>query len=251
MNILFAFQISMCDKSRNTWLCVHWQWNTLEWCQLNALQASPVVHLVTPLSCVSLSMNTQPSVPAIRAHASRVYSFNFNDIHVSNICFNDACLHTLSTIISTWSKLSEIYFRICLLSRPEVVTEPALHCRFNDNFRWRHWHRSWHCDSSRFSTHYAMSLCMRFSGIFSPVNTEKTPRGFIIWSVPWLSHVVLFSMSQYFQPIRAIFDRDIMRVYGNYLEQNDMSFISHVMLPAKFYIVISARCIGDLCEIVS
>ena len=39
--------------------------NTLEWCQLNALQASPVVHLVTPLSCVSLSMNTQPSVPAI------------------------------------------------------------------------------------------------------------------------------------------------------------------------------------------
>ena len=55
----------MCDKSRNTWLCVHWQWNTLEWCQLNALQASPVVHLVTPLSCVSLSMNTQPSVPTI------------------------------------------------------------------------------------------------------------------------------------------------------------------------------------------
>ena len=55
----------MCDKSRNTWLCVHWQWNTLEWCQLNALQASPVMHLVTPLSCVSLSMNTQPSVPAI------------------------------------------------------------------------------------------------------------------------------------------------------------------------------------------
>ena len=53
----------MCDKSRNTWLCVHWQWNTLEWCQLNGLQASPVVHLVTPPSCVSLSMNTQPSIP--------------------------------------------------------------------------------------------------------------------------------------------------------------------------------------------
>ena len=65
MNILFAFQISMCDKSRNTWLRVHWQWNTLEWCPLNALQASPVVHLVTPLSCVSLSMKTLPSVPAI------------------------------------------------------------------------------------------------------------------------------------------------------------------------------------------
>ena len=62
----------MCDKSRNTWLCVHWQWNTLEWCQLNALQASPVVHLVTPLSCVWLSMNTQPSVPAIMKHTSGV-----------------------------------------------------------------------------------------------------------------------------------------------------------------------------------
>ena len=98
---------------------------------------------------------------------------------------------------------------------------------------------------------------MCFSGIFSPVNTEKTPRGspvfcgFIIWSVLWLSHFVLFSMSRYFQPIRAIFDRDIMRVNGNYLERNDMSFISHVMLPAKFCIVISARCTGDLCEILS
>ena len=51
-------------------MCVHWQWNTLEWCQLNALQASPVVHLVTPLSCVSLSMNTQPSVPAFITHAN-------------------------------------------------------------------------------------------------------------------------------------------------------------------------------------
>ena len=70
MNILFAFYISMCDKSRNTWLCVHWQWNTLEWCQLNALQASPVVHLVTPLLCVSLSMNTQPSVPAIETFSA-------------------------------------------------------------------------------------------------------------------------------------------------------------------------------------
>ena len=55
----------MCDQSWNTWLCVHWQWNTLEWCQLNAPQASPDVDLVTPLSCVSLSMNTQPSVPTI------------------------------------------------------------------------------------------------------------------------------------------------------------------------------------------
>ena len=161
-----------------------------------------------------------------------MYSFNFNDIHVSNICFNDACLHTLSTVISTWSKLCEIYFRICLLSRPEVVTEPALHRRSNDNFRWRHWHRSWHCDSSRFSTHYAMSLCNVLSrDLLSSECWKDAPWlarkgevrgvfcGFIIWSVLWLSHFVLFSMSRYFQPIRAIFDRDIMRAYGNYISE--------------------------------
>ena len=109
----------------------------------------------------------------------KVYSFNLSDIHVSNICFNDACLHTLSTVISTWSKLCEIYFRICLLSRPEVVTEPALHStiRSNDNFRWRHWYRSWHCDSSRFPFIMQCRYAMCFRGIFSPVNTEKTPRG--------------------------------------------------------------------------
>ena len=43
---------SNCYYSGNTWLCVHWQWNTLEWCQLNALQA-----------------NTQPNVPAFITHA--------------------------------------------------------------------------------------------------------------------------------------------------------------------------------------
>ena len=43
--------------------------------------------------------------------------------------------------------------------------------------------------------------------------------GFIIWSVLCLSHFVLFSMSRYFQHIRAIFDRDIMRAYGNYISE--------------------------------
>ena len=168
-----------------------------------------------------------------------MYSFNFNDIHVSNICFNDACLHTLSTVISTWSKLCEIYFIIYLLSRPEVVTEPALHRRSNDNFRWRHWHRSWHCDSSRFSTHYAMSLCNMLSRDLLHSEYRKDAPwlarkgevrgvccGFIIWSVLWLSDFVLFSMSRYFQPIRAIFDRDIMRAYGNYISE----MICHILV---------------------
>ena len=58
----------MCNKSRNTWLCVHWQWNTLEWRHLNAL-----VNLVIPFSYVSLSMNTQPSVPV----CIRIFSWLF------------------------------------------------------------------------------------------------------------------------------------------------------------------------------
>ena len=85
----------MCDKSRNTWLCVHWQWNTLEWCQLNALQASPVVHLVTPLSCVSLSMNTQPSVPAIDTDVNASSTWHIRDIRM------EFYMHVLHTVYPT------------------------------------------------------------------------------------------------------------------------------------------------------
>ena len=136
------------------------------------------------------------------------------------------------TMISTWCNLCEIYSRICLLSRPEVVTEPALHRRSNDNYRWRHWHRSWHCDSSCFSAHYAMSLCNVLSRNLLSSEYRKDATwfarkgelrgvfcGFIIWSVIWLSHFVLFSISRYIQPIRAIFDRDIMRAYGIYISE--------------------------------
>ena len=50
--------------------------------------------------------------------------------------------------------------------------------------------------------------------------------GFVIWSVLWLSHFVLFSMSRYIQPIRAIFDRDIMRAYGIYISE----MICHILV---------------------
>ena len=160
-----------------------------------------------------------------RAYSIYISEKIFSYIFVMVWCF-------IFTIISTWCNLCEIYSRICLLSRPEVVTEPALHRRSNDNFRWRHWHRSWHCDSSRFSTHYAMSLCNVLSrDLLSSEYRKDAPWlarkgevrgvfcGFIIWSVLWLSHFVLFSMSRYIQPIRAIFDRDIMRAYGNYISE--------------------------------
>ena len=143
------------------------------------------------------------------------------------------------TIISTWCNLCEIYSRICLLLRPEVVTEPALHRRFNDNFRWHHWHRSWRCDSSRFSTHHAMSLCNVLSRDLLSSEYRKDALwlarkgevrglfcGFIIWSVLWHSHFVLLSMSRYIQPIRAIFDRDIMWAYGNYI----CEMICHILV---------------------
>ena len=165
--------------------------------------------------------------------------FNFNDIHVSNICFNDACLYTLSTVISSWNKLCEIYFRICRLSRPEVVTEPALHRRSNDNFGDVTGTGVGIVTALAFPLIMQCRYAMCFRGIFSPVNTEKTPRGspvraryggvfcgFIIWSVLWLSHFVLFSMSWYFQPIRAIFDRDIMRAYDNYISE----MICHILV---------------------
>ena len=89
----FCILISMYDKSRNTWLCVHWQWNTLEWCQLNALQASHVVHLVTPLSCVSLPMNTQPCVPAIESAL-----FIHDKILVDNKILHDSIMNRSCSI---------------------------------------------------------------------------------------------------------------------------------------------------------
>ena len=109
----------------------------------------------------------------------------------------------------------------------------------------------WHCLASyfldvlelarppRFSTHYAMSLCNVLSrDLLSSEYRKHAPWlarkgevrgvfcGFIIWSVLWLSHFVLFSMSWYFQPIRAIFDRDIMRAYGN----NISEMICHILV---------------------
>ena len=43
--------------SGNTWLCVHWQWNTLEWCQLNALQAKKKYIRLCDEICVWFHLN--------------------------------------------------------------------------------------------------------------------------------------------------------------------------------------------------
>ena len=123
----------MCDKSRNTWLCVHWQWNTLEWCQLNALQASPVVHLVTPLSCVSLSLNTQPSVPIENktvAHCAplrleQVRQLRWNDLYPFAI--NTWCSSDVIWRRKVWPTSSQ-----CLRAPSHYLTQ----CGFI--FNWTH-----------------------------------------------------------------------------------------------------------------
>ena len=115
----------MCDKSRNTWLCVHWHWNTLEWCQLNALQASPVVHLVTPLSCVSLSMNTQPSVPAIitvmKCSCFTVININMN-YHYCFIAF-----HIQSSNIRYIYIYIYIYVCVCHIGQCYILALSYIH----------------------------------------------------------------------------------------------------------------------------
>ena len=154
------------------------------------------------------------------------------------------------TVISTWCNLCEIYSRICLLSRPQVVTEPGLHRRSNDNFRWRHRRRSWHCDSSRFSTHYAMSLCNVLSrDLLSSEYRKDAPwlarKGEVLLLIHNMICALAFSFS-------VIFDIAVYSTYSGYIRPRyNASYISHMMLPEKFCIVISARCTCNLCEILS
>ena len=105
---------------------------------------------------------------------SRVYSFNSNNIHVSNICFNDACLHTLSTVISTCVKfiLEFACFQGRKLSRNRLCTVGFTTTSGDVTGT-----------GVGIVTALAFPLIMQcryamcFRGIFSPVNIEKTPRG--------------------------------------------------------------------------
>ena len=118
----------MCDKSRNTSLCVHWQWNTLEWCQLNALQASPVVHLVTPLSCVSLSMNTQPSVPAIETWSEFIAIQQNTQMNATH-CWTESHKYCLSYRLRRHIYLSpdSDRIRIVHIATPQWLLSHRLH----------------------------------------------------------------------------------------------------------------------------
>ena len=99
----------------------------------------------------------------------KVYSINVNDIHVSNTCFNDACLHTLSTVISTWCNLCEIYTYIFFLHKTEGCHEDGFAVAVSivgyhiDNLRCCQWWHSWHCGSSHFSVFMHLFKCFYVS----------------------------------------------------------------------------------------
>ena len=179
-----------------------------------------------------------------------MYSININDIHVSNNCFNDACLHTLSTVIFTWCNLCEIYaYIVFFCTKPRVVMRPALplalwqlslfhllcniviQCAFvGSSLQWIPKRRPW------------LARKGEVRGVYC---------GFIIWSELWFSSFCV------------IFDITVYSTYSGYIRQryseslwyllqcNNNSYISYMMLLAKFCIVISARCTGNLCEILS
>ena len=52
---------ALCDIA--LWVTCHNK--TGLWCQLNSIQTSPAIHVMTPFSCVSFPPNTQPSAPTI------------------------------------------------------------------------------------------------------------------------------------------------------------------------------------------
>ena len=189
----------MCDKSRNTWLCVHWQWNTLEWCQLNALQASPVVHLVTPLSCVSLSMNTQPSVPTIRMEipvsgntfpskiAPRIQSSNFmeptnvgslwleNDLHENELEFESYMGRSKKNVRVTSDGIHAEIHEIWTCVAP--AAPPLFHAAVNPCLQGESpW--NWSCNSVNLRKgtvtwmrrHYVFTVISRWSTFSSTVN---------------------------------------------------------------------------------
>ena len=88
-------------KNRSTWLDAPWNWNALEWCQLNA---TLVMHLVTPFSCVSMSINTRPILVTSRSVVKLTIT---NNAHQSAHHEHNSC--TLSTTVEVWK-----WGRICL-----------------------------------------------------------------------------------------------------------------------------------------
>ena len=96
------------------------QWNILKWCQLNALQALHVVHLLTRLSCVPLSMNTQSSVPAIRIISQQMLKTLVTEMHL-NIAHWTSQPH-LITVASYWARWRLDSLLNCLFRRRSKKT---------------------------------------------------------------------------------------------------------------------------------
>ena len=108
--------------TRVPWSAFSWHHSSVFHCQWTHNQVfplyehttkfSPVVHLVTPLSCVSLSMNTQPSVPAIwieHVRSTRQYSWTIRTsqpmewLHCC-VCYCSLWHHNSATIAPVTSE---------------------------------------------------------------------------------------------------------------------------------------------------
>ena len=104
--------------------------------------------------------------------ASLQYLHQQNDIFVYLWCDALFLPYYLHDVTCVKFILEFACFQGRKLSRNQLCCQ-LRHRRTNDNFRWRHWQLSWHYDSSRFSTCYAISLY----NVLSRDHTEKTPRG--------------------------------------------------------------------------
>ena len=95
---------------------------------------------------------------------SKVYSIYINQIHVLNICFSDACLHTLFTVIFTWYNLCEILFHTFSVHKTQSCHEDSFliadgNAGYIDNLQCRQRWQKWHCGNSRFSVFVHLFKC--------------------------------------------------------------------------------------------
>ena len=191
-----------------------------------------------------------------------MYSFNFNDIHVSNICFNDACIRYPPYYLLEVNcvKFILIYKYIFFLHKTEgchgagfAVAVGIAGCH-NDNLRCRQWRHSWHCGSSRFLVfmtclnafmyqtnwfvRYRYTMYHRSLHISGPVFSKQprtdnpcfTCKGgiwevfkwLIVGSELWLCSACFCSILRW--------QTDITRAYSINISEKIFSYICHMML---------------------
>ena len=143
---------------------------------------------------------------------SRVYSFNSNDIHVSNICFNDACLHTLSTVYLLEVNCVKFILEFACFQGRELSRNRLCTVGFTITSGDVTGTGVGIVTALAFPLIMQCRYAMCFSGIFSPVNTEETPRGSPV-SLLWI-HNMISALAFSFC---VIFDVTVFSTYSGYI----------------------------------